>query len=29
MESAIEVVRRFCAAWSDNMGAVEIAFAVC
>jgi len=23
MESPIEVVRRFCAAWSDNMGAVE------
>jgi len=25
MESPIEVVRRFCAAWSDNMGAVELA----
>jgi hypothetical protein len=23
MESPIELVRRFCAAWSDNMGAVE------
>ena len=25
MESPIEVVRRFCAAWSDNMGAAELA----
>ena len=25
MESPIEVVRRFCAAWSGNMGAVELA----
>ena len=25
MESSIEVVRRFCAAWSDNMGAAELA----
>jgi limonene-1,2-epoxide hydrolase len=25
MESPIEVVRRFCAAWSDNRGAVELA----
>src|ERR1700756_4980278 len=25
MESAIEVVRRFCAAWSDNMAAAELA----
>ncbi len=25
MESPIEVVRRFCAAWSDDMGAVELA----
>ena len=25
MESPIEVVRRFCAAWSDNTGAVELA----
>jgi limonene-1,2-epoxide hydrolase len=25
MESPIEVVRRFCAAWSDNVGAVELA----
>src|SRR6478752_10535663 len=25
MESPIEVVRRFCAAWSDNLGAVELA----
>jgi limonene-1,2-epoxide hydrolase len=24
MESPIEVVRRFCAAWSDNMGAAEL-----
>ena len=25
MESPIEVVRRFCAAWTDNMGAAELA----
>ncbi len=25
MESPIEVVRRFCAAWSDNKGAAELA----
>jgi limonene-1,2-epoxide hydrolase len=25
MESPIEVVRRFCAAWSDNLGAPELA----
>jgi limonene-1,2-epoxide hydrolase len=25
MESPIEVVRRFCAAWSDNFGPVELA----
>jgi limonene-1,2-epoxide hydrolase len=25
MESPIEVVRRFCAAWSDNMAAAELA----
>ncbi len=25
METPIEVVRRFCAAWSDNMGAVDLA----
>jgi limonene-1,2-epoxide hydrolase len=25
MESPIEVVRRFCAAWSDNRGAAELA----
>jgi limonene-1,2-epoxide hydrolase len=25
METPIELVRRFCAAWSDNMGAVELA----
>jgi limonene-1,2-epoxide hydrolase len=25
MESPIEVVRRFCAAWSDNVGATELA----
>src|SRR6201981_504848 len=25
MESPIEVVRRFCAAWSDNMGAAGLA----
>jgi len=25
MESPIEVVRRFCAAWSDDMGAAELA----
>ena len=25
MESPIEVVRRFCAAWSDNTGAAELA----
>jgi limonene-1,2-epoxide hydrolase len=25
MESPIEVVRRFCTAWSDNIGAVELA----
>ena len=25
MESPIELVRRFCAAWSDNVGAVELA----
>src|SRR5258705_6924252 len=25
MESPIEVVRRFCAAWSDNIGPVELA----
>ena len=25
MESPIEVVRRFCAAWSDNVGPVELA----
>jgi limonene-1,2-epoxide hydrolase len=25
MESPIEVVRRFCAAWSDNLGAAELA----
>jgi len=25
MESPIEVVRRFCAAWSDNVGTVELA----
>jgi limonene-1,2-epoxide hydrolase len=25
MESPIEVVRRFCAAWSDNLGATELA----
>ncbi|MEZ0068244.1 limonene-1,2-epoxide hydrolase [Streptacidiphilus sp. MAP12-20] len=25
MESPIEVVGRFCAAWSDNMGAAELA----
>jgi limonene-1,2-epoxide hydrolase len=25
MESPIEVVRRFCAAWSDNVGAEELA----
>jgi limonene-1,2-epoxide hydrolase len=25
MESPIEVVRRFCSAWSDNIGAVELA----
>src|SRR6266404_3594042 len=25
MESPIEVVRRFCAAWSDDIGAVELA----
>ena len=25
MESPIEVVRRFCAAWSDNVGAADLA----
>ena len=25
MESPIEVVRRFCAAWADNVGAGELA----
>jgi limonene-1,2-epoxide hydrolase len=25
MESPIEVVRKFCAAWSDNIGATELA----
>jgi limonene-1,2-epoxide hydrolase len=25
MESQIDVVRRFCAAWSDDIGAVELA----
>ena len=25
MESPIELVRRFCAAWSDNVGAAELA----
>ena len=25
MESPIEVVRRFCSAWSDNMGTAELA----
>ena len=25
MESPIEVVRRFCAAWTDNLGAAELA----
>jgi limonene-1,2-epoxide hydrolase len=25
MESPIEVVRKFCAAWSDNIGTVELA----
>jgi hypothetical protein len=25
MESPIEVVRRFCAAWSDGIGATELA----
>ena len=25
MDSPIEVVRRFCAAWSDNVGTVELA----
>ena len=25
MESPIEVVRRFCAAWSDNVGTAELA----
>ena len=25
MESPMEVVRRFCAAWSDNIGATELA----
>jgi limonene-1,2-epoxide hydrolase len=25
MESPIELVRRFCAAWTDNMGAAELA----
>lgn len=25
MDSPIEVVRRFCAAWSDNLGPVELA----
>ena len=25
MESPIEVVRRFCAAWSDNIGTAELA----
>ena len=25
MESPIEVVRRFCAAWADNIGAAELA----
>ena len=25
MESPIEVLRRFCAAWSDNIGTVELA----
>ena len=25
MESPIDVVRRFCAAWSDNLGAAELA----
>ena len=25
MESPIEVVRRFCAAWSNNLGATELA----
>ena len=25
MESPIEVVRRFCAAWSDNIGSAELA----
>src|SRR5580765_660458 len=25
MESPLEVVRRFCAAWSDNVGAGELA----
>jgi limonene-1,2-epoxide hydrolase len=25
MESSIEVVRRFCAAWSENLGAAELA----
>jgi limonene-1,2-epoxide hydrolase len=25
MESPIEVVRRFCAAWKDNLGATELA----
>ena len=25
MESPIEVVRRFCSAWSDDVGTVELA----
>jgi len=25
METPIELVRRFCAAWSDNLGAAELA----
>ena len=25
MESPIDVVRRFCAAWSDNLGTIELA----
>jgi len=25
METSIEVVRRFCAAWSDNVGTAELA----
>src|SRR5260370_28446026 len=29
MESPIEVVRRFCAAWSDDIGAVELAAFFC